>query len=246
MNKVLEDLKSVPGVSGVLLLNKTEETTYQLLPATFSIETIKSIAIRLLQVSYYLKPDARFHLAFASGTIILHNLEKATLLVFTKGAIDWTIFELVMKNSVKSLERWLARYEVVREKLSGEALVSEEEALNLFLHAVNLISAHFKRSLGAYQVTQNWRKARETLAGDFPFHHRLFVETAGNLSFKRVEEKVSVPNLTEFFVRLTHQFIKLAVVDGSREVSIENLTSELRPSLEKTSFYRSLALLEKQ
>lgn len=246
MNKVLEDLKAVPGVSGVLLLNKTEETTYQLLPASFSIETIKSTAIRLLQVSYYLKPDARFRLAFASGSVILHNLEKATLLVFTKGAIDESIFELVMKNSVKSLERWLERYEVVREKLSGEALMTEEEALKLFLHAANLISAHFKQSLGAFQTTQNWRKAREELAGDFPFHHRLFVETGTGLSFKPADEKISVPNLTEFFTRLIHQFLKLAVVHGSKEIPVENLTAELRGSLEKTSFYRSLALLDKR
>ena len=246
MNKVLEDLKAVPGVSGVLLLNKTEETTYQLLPATFSIETIKSVAIRLLQVSYYLKSDARFNLAFASGTAILQNLEKATLLVFTKGPVDEAIFDLVMKNSIKALERWLERYEVVREKLSGESLMSEEEALGLFLHTANLISAHFKQSLGAYQVTQNWRKSRESLAGDFPFHHRLFVETGGTLSFKPSEEKISAPSLTDFFARLTHQFIKLAVVDGSKKIPIENLTAELRSSLEKTSFYRSLALLEKR
>ncbi len=246
MNKVLEDLKAVPGVSGVLLLNKTEETTYQLLPATFSIETIKSIAIRLLQVSYYLKPDTRFNLAFASGTAILQNLEKAALLVFTKGPVDEPIFDLVLKNSIKALERWLERYEVVREKLSGEALMNEEEALSLFLHTANLISAHFKQSLGAYQVTQNWRKSREELAGDFPFHHRLFVETGGTLSFKPSEEKISAPSLTDFFARLAHQFIKLAVVDGSKKIPIENLTSELRSSLEKTSFYRSLALLEKR
>lgn len=244
MNKVLEDLKAVPGVSGVLLLNKTEETTYQLLPASFSIETIKSIAIRLLQVSYYLKPEARFNFSFSSGTAVLQNLEKAALLVFTKGPIDEAIFDLVMKNSIRALERWMERYEAVREKLSGEALLSEEEALNLFLHTANLISAHFKQSRGAYQVTQNWRKAREGLTGDFPFHHRLFVETGGNLSFKPAEEKISVPSLTEFFARLTHQFIKLSVVDGSRETSVESLTAELRPSLEKTSFYRSLALLE--
>lgn len=246
MNKVLEDLKAVPGVSGVLLFNKTEETTYQLLPASFSIETIKSIAIRLLQVSSYLKPDARFDLRFASGSAILHNLGRAVLLVFTKGAIDESIFELVMKNSVKSLERWLERYEAVREKLAGEALVSEEEALKLFLHAANLISAHFKQSLGAYQVTQNWRKAREVLAGDFPFHQRLFVEAGGGVSFKPTEEKISVPGLTEFFTRLIHQFLKFSVVDGSQEISVENLTTELRSSLEKTSFYRSLALLEKR
>ena len=246
MNKVLEDLKAVPGVSGVLLLNKTEETTYQLLPASFSIETIKSIAIRLLQVSYYLKPDARLHLTFASGSAILQNLEKASLLVFTKGPLDEPIFELVMKNSVKALERWLERYQVVREKLSGEALMREEEALELFLHAANIISGHFKQSLGAHQVTQNWRKSRENLAGDFPFHHRLFVETGGNLSFKPSEEKISVPSLTDFFAHLTHQFLKLSVVDGGRKTPIENLTSELRSSLEKTSFFRSLALLDKR
>ncbi len=246
MNRVLEDLKSVPGVSGVLLLNKGEETTYQLLPATFSIETIKSIAIRLLQVSFYLKPGARFNLSFAGGSAVLQNLEKAALLVLTKGPVDQAIFDLVMKNSVRALERWLDRYEVVREKLSGEALLSEEEALNLFLHAANLISAHFKQSLGVYQATQNWRKAREELAGDYPFHHRLFVETGGNLSFKPSEERVSVPILTEFFTRLIHQFLKLVVVDGSKEIPVENLTAELRPSLEKTSFYRSFALLEKR
>lgn len=246
MNKVLEDLKAVPGVYGVLLLNKAEETTYQLLPASFSIETIKSTSIRLLQVSYYLKPGARLTFDFAVGSALLQNLEKAVLLVFTKGEVDFNIFDLVLKNSIKTLERRLERYDLVREKLSAESLMSEEEATALFLHSANLISAHFKLSLGAYQVTQNWRKAREALTGDFPFYHRLFIETGGTLSFKPSSEKLSVPTLTDFFARLVHQFLKLSVIGGRGEVAIEKLTSEVRPSLEKTSFYRSVALLEKR
>lgn len=246
MNKVLEDLKSVPGVSGVLLLNKSEETTYQLLPASFSLETIKSTAIRLLQVSYYLKPGARLFLNFAAGSAILQNLEKAAILVFTKGEIERPIFDLVMKNSVRTLERRLDQYDQVREKLSGDALLSEEEALTIFLHTVNLVSAHFKQSLGDYQVTQNWRKSREQISGDFPFAHRLFIETNASVSFKPASEKLSVTTLTDFFARLVHGFLKLTVIADSSDGSVEKLTADLRSSLEKTSFYRSLALLDKR
>jgi len=246
MNKVLEDLKAVPGVSGVLLLNKGEETTYQLLPASFSIETIKSTAIRLLQVSYYLKPGARLFLDFAAGTAILQNMEKAAILVFTKGEIDRSIFDLVMKNSVKALERRMERYDLVREKLSAEAMMSEEEALAVFLRAVNLVSAHFKQSLGDYPITQNWRKARESIAGDFPFSHRLFIETGATLSFKPGAEKISAVTLTDFFARLVHRFLKLTVIADPADGSVEKLTAELRPSLEKTSFFRAMTLLDKR
>lgn len=246
MNKVLEDLKAVPGVSGVLLLNKSEETTYQLLPASFSIETIKSTAIRLLQVSYYLKPGAQLFLDFATGSAILQNLEKAAILVFTKGEIERPIFDLVMKNSMRTLERRLDQYDLVREKLSGDALLSEEEALTIFLRTVNLVSAHFKQSLGDYQVTQNWRKSREQLSGDFPFAHRLFIEANASVSFKAAQEKLSVTTLTDFFARLVHGFLKLTVIADSSDGSVEKLTTDLRSSLEKTSFYRSLALLDKR
>lgn len=245
MNKVLEDLKAVPGVSGVLLLNKSEETTYQLLPASFSIETIKSTAIRLLQLGYYLKPGARLDLTFGSGTVVVQNLEKAALLVFTKGPMDESIFDLVLKNSVRSLERRLERYDAVREKLSGAAILGEDEALQLFLHAANLISSHFKQSLGAYQVTQNWRKAREALAGDFPFHYRLFIESGGILSFKPSDERVSLTGLTDFFAHLVHRFLAMSVIDGSREIPLEKITADVHSSLKKTNFFRSLALLDK-
>jgi hypothetical protein len=193
-----------------------------------------------------LKPGARLFLDFAAGSAILQNLEKAAILVFTKGEIDRSIFDLVMKNSVKALERRLDRYEEVREKLSGEALMSEEEALAVFLRTVNLVSAHFRQSLGDYQITQNWRKAREEISGDFTFAHRLFIETGATLSFKPGNEKISVPTLTDFFARLVHGFLKLTVIADSADGSVENLTADLRSSLEKTSFYRSLALLDKR
>ncbi len=246
MNKILEDLKAVPGVYGALFLNKSEETTYQLLPAFFSSEAIRSIALRLLQVTYYLKPGDRLSFDFAYGSVILQNLEKAALLVFTKGELETDIFDMVLRNSIKALERRLERYEQVREKLSSEALLSDEEAVLHFLSAANLVTAHFKPILGVYRLTQNWRKARESLAGDFSFHHRLFVDSNATLSFKNSNERISVATLTDFFARLLHGFLKFSVRGTVEEVSVEKLTSEVRQSLEKTNFYRSFALLEKR
>ena len=46
LNEVLYQLKSVPGVSGVLVLDKTKNSTYQLLPASFSQMAIKNLAVR--------------------------------------------------------------------------------------------------------------------------------------------------------------------------------------------------------
>src|SRR4030067_161096 len=51
LNEVLYQLKSVPGVSGVFVLDKAKNSTYQLLPASFSQMAIKNLTFRLLKLT---------------------------------------------------------------------------------------------------------------------------------------------------------------------------------------------------
>ncbi len=45
MNKILSNIRGVPGVWGTLAIDKKRALTYQLLPSTYSSDVVKNMAI---------------------------------------------------------------------------------------------------------------------------------------------------------------------------------------------------------
>ena len=51
MNKILSNIRSVPGVWGTIAIDKKRALTYQMLPANYSTEAVKNIAIPTLNLA---------------------------------------------------------------------------------------------------------------------------------------------------------------------------------------------------
>ena len=51
MNKILSNIRSVPGVWGTLAIDKKRALTYQLLPARYDSQIVKDIAIPTLNLA---------------------------------------------------------------------------------------------------------------------------------------------------------------------------------------------------
>src|SRR4030042_6315637 len=111
MNKILQEIKSVQGVSGVLVLDKKEGITYQLTPASFPTEGLKEVGLRLSRLSKACPVDLSLELRFENGLALLYNLERGTVFIFGRLGINLSILELVLKSAFLSIERKLSKME---------------------------------------------------------------------------------------------------------------------------------------
>jgi predicted regulator of Ras-like GTPase activity (Roadblock/LC7/MglB family) len=108
MERILNDIKSVPGISGVLVLDKDTLKSYHLLPATFSSESIQNIRTKLLKLSEKMNEQSRLDLKFEHGVGLVYNLERSAILIFGKSNLNFSILGLVMKSALQAIERKLA------------------------------------------------------------------------------------------------------------------------------------------
>ncbi|MDP2961108.1 MAG: hypothetical protein Q8N71_06755, partial [candidate division Zixibacteria bacterium] len=88
MNKTLQEIKSVQGVTGVLVLDKKEGITYQLTPASFPTEGLKELGVRLSRLVKLLSTEIKLELKFENGTAFFYNLERGAILIFGRPGIN--------------------------------------------------------------------------------------------------------------------------------------------------------------
>src|SRR3990172_13344284 len=107
LNEALYQLKSVPGVSGVLVLDKTKNSTYQLLPASFSQMAIKNLAVRLLELTRDWSESQKIELKFDNGLAWVINMDKVSVLILARRDLSLPDLNLVLKSALVSIEKRL-------------------------------------------------------------------------------------------------------------------------------------------
>ena len=81
MNKILSNIRSVPGVWGTIAIDKKRALTYQLMPASYPPESIKKIAILTMNLSQSSDRPMVVDLFFEAGKARIYNRGEAVVLV---------------------------------------------------------------------------------------------------------------------------------------------------------------------
>lgn len=249
MNKTLQEIKSVQGVTGVLVLDKEEGITYQLTPASFSTEGLKELGIRLSRLVKLLSTEIKLELKFENGTAFFFNLERGAILIFGRPGINLPILNLVLKSTFLAIERKLAKREeepqTVEEK-KGSFLLDKIYLEHLLL-ALNQIAKIYKQKLGTYLVTQNLRRSKEELLPKFSLLHNFFVDNNGIVSIIRGKEEEDLPfdSIKAFAIWISF-FIHLCYSHSPELLTdIKELTKGLEDNLEQMGFYETYERLKK-
>lgn len=243
MNEVLQELKSVQGVSGVLVLDKRSLSVHRLLPAYFSFDLVKEISWSLKDLVNLSQDKINFTFSFENGVALVFNLEKSVILILAKPSLNHSILNLVLKSVTPSLEKRLEKEpaSTIFSTFSQEKeSTAEPELIKLLLKAINLVSSNCQKIIGIYFTTQNLRKAKEELLVSFPFISNFYVDNNGDVLIIKGKEKEIKGDILAGFVFWVSIFLQYSSKLNSRiaQTDIKDLTFELSEELGQTSFYR--------
>lgn len=239
MNQILQQVKSVPGVSGILVLDKQNATTYQLLPASFSVEVIKNLAVRLREIAGTWPQLEQIEIKFDSGYGKLVNTLSSVVYILAKSDVFFPDLSLVLKSALPQIEKKVSRNNPFQEAEPNQLYALNKVNLDLLIAAINLVAAKYRELLGAYQVTQNLRKAKEKILEIFPYLTNFYVDNQARIAFLKSRQEINQSQIQEAFANWIYSFKAYCdnSAPGMQETDIKELTAELKGELARQGFY---------
>jgi hypothetical protein len=247
MNEILQEIKSVQGVTGVLVLNKNEGVTYQVTPVSFPKEGLQEIGTRLSRLSKTSSTGTSLELRFENGMAFFFNLDKGSVLIFGRPGMNLSVLNLVLKSAFLSIERKLSK-EGEKPSFKGEergSFILDKIYLEHLVTVLNQIAKVYKEKLGTYSVTQNLRKSKEEFLIKFDLLQNFFVDNNGIVSLIRGKEEESSSDILKAFALWISHFIHLCSVQEPEILTdIKLLTSGLEDKLGMMGFYETYEKLK--
>lgn len=238
MNKILSNIRSVPGVWGTLAIDKKKSLIYQLMPSNYDAEVVKSIAIPALNFGRQAEKNLVADFLFENGKGRLYSTFEAV--VFVLGHMDMNFDSLgaVCRDAIPAINRRFSRGEIGDGPTTG---ISQTEANFEFLMSVmNILASNIQQKIGAYLVTKHLRNAKDNLVQRFRFLATVTIDNNGVISLMQGYPLYKGDDLLEGFARLANLFI-LNCSRSSDKINagdIMVLTSSIKYKLEPTGFYR--------
>jgi hypothetical protein len=241
MESILSDIKSVPGVTGAMVLTKESMDSHQLLPASFTSRSIKELTKRLLKLSLRLPSHSRLNLKFENGIGVVYNLERSMVLIFGHSDLDFSILGMVLKSALKSIERKLegqpCQPELVTQKESS--FVIDKEGLNLLVEAINMVAQGYIRDKGVFWVTKSLRKAKEDVIREYPLVSGFYVDNSGKVSILKAAQEMYDRKTPLALAKWIDLFVGNLPHPSQRDqvTNIKKLTASISNPLEGIGFY---------
>ena len=240
MERILSDIKSVPGVTGAMVLAKEPLNFYHLLPASFTTNSIKEVGRKLLKLSEKMPPNSRLNLKFDNGIGLVYNLGKSVVLIFGRSDLDFSSLGLVLKSALQSIER----------KLEGETpeldqvkkisfFVVDKANLDLLIEAINLVAEGYVKDKGIFWVTQSLRNAKEDVIKEFPQISSFYVDNSGKVSILKAPREMFDQKIPLALAKWIDLFVNKAPHPSRRDrvADVKELTARISKPLEGIGFY---------
>ena len=242
MNKILEELKAVQGVSGVLILDLESLLTHQLLPASFDRARLGSLTVNLLALCEKAEGPVGIDLKFNNGAAFLAKLNHSAILIYGRPSLNLSLLKLVLKSSARTIERSLLRK---REQSKGRFEDKSSTPLvqmyvRPLVEAMNQIASVYKKYIGTYPLTQNLREAKGKLSKEFPFLTNFAVDNTGLVSAIKGGEDLVREDVVLSFSRWASLLTEFCqrISPETKRLDIRELTKDSAQKLEEIGFYQ--------
>jgi hypothetical protein len=240
MESILSDIKSVPGVTGAMVLVKESLESYHLLPESFTLRSVKNVGERLLRLADRLPPHSRLNLKFENGVGLVYNLERSVVLIFGKRNLDFSLLGLVLKSALQSIERRLESLVDRPEQAQRvDSFAVDREGLKLLVQAINLVAESYVKDKGVFWVTKNLRQAKEDVIKEFPLISGFYVDNDGRVSVLRASPEMFDRKVPLALAKWIDLFVEHAPHPPPRDplTDIRRFTARISAPLEGIGFY---------
>ncbi len=242
MNKILSNIRSVPGVWGTLAIDKKRALTYQMLPASFDNQQVKKMAIPALNLARSADRNMLVDIFFENGKARIYNYSDAVVLILGRKDMDLDSLGSVCKVAIPSLCRRLARGDLGEGAITSGAK-SENISFDMLLKAINILAYNAQQKIGAYLVTKHLRNAKDALVSKYQFLTTLTVDNNGVAALIKGYPGHRGDDLLQAFAHWANLFVTSCATSSNKldPADILELTMEVREKLELSGFYQLYA-----
>jgi hypothetical protein len=239
MDKVLSNIRAVPGVIGVIVIDKSRALTYQLMPASYSSEDIKNIALPLLQLGRGLNHNLSLDFFFENGLARIYNRDQQIVLVLGHMEMNLNTLGVICREAIPAIGRKLSQGQL-SVKSKPQMSTSAENGPDFLIKAINIISTNCVDKIGAYMVTKNLRKAKDDLATTYTILSSISVDNNGISSFIKGLAIDSGKDTLTAFAHWANLFLSLCAQNTNKlkPADIMELTFEIKDKLDLSGFYQ--------
>ena len=237
MNKILSNIRSVPGVWGTLAIDKKRALTYQLLPSTYTADSVKQIALPALNLGRLLEKNLLIDFFFENGKARLYNRTEAIVFIMGRYDMDFDLLSSVCKEAVPAICRRFARANL---RDNNPTPADNNVSFDFLLKAINIVASNVQQKVGAYLVTKHLRSAKDKLVEKYPFLSSITVDNNGIAFLIKGNVAYRGSDLMQGFAHWANLFIAscAASTDKLNAADILELTIEIKDKLEIAGFYQ--------
>jgi hypothetical protein len=236
MNKILQAIRGVVGVSGVILWEKQAQSFHKLLPARFDEPMAQQLCDQLVRYCAIREKKNQLIARFQKGWIFLRNDDAFALMVLAKSDLNTTTLNLVIKTSISSLETNLGAKSVNNAPITGFL----PEHGPILIRAINLSLGYLQVQISRFEIAELLRQAKTDLIVDYPCLKHFSVDANGGMILIKSAEKHLDDSAVDATARLIAAVIDLAKNRiNTSGFDIEKLTAPLRDKLLGIGFYRA-------
>ncbi len=241
MNKILANIRSVPGVIGTLVVDKKRALTYQLMPASYSSENIKNIALALLHLGQPMEKNMSLDFFFENGLARIYNRSGQIVLILGRQELNLNTLGVVCREAIPAISRKLSHGQLGISSAAGAD--GTEASPEFLLKAINIISTNCVDKIGAYMVTKNLRRAKDELAPSNPILTSISIDNNGIAEFIKGMPYKSDKNTLTSFAHWANLFLSYCAKSTNRlkPADIMELTFEIKDRLDLSGFYQLYA-----
>jgi len=241
MDKILANIRTVPGVIGTIVIDKRRALTYQLMPASFGSEEVKNIALPLLALGQAIEQNMALDFFFESGLVRLYSKAEQVVLILGRPELNLNALGVVCREAIPAISRKFAHGQLgVSSRSSAEYTDAGPDFL---LKAINIISTNCVDKIGAYMVTKNLRRAKDELAEKYQILSSVSVDNNGVAAFIRGMPTSADEDTLTAFAHWANQFLSYCATSTKKlkPADIMELTFEIKDKLNLSGFYQLYA-----
>ncbi len=238
MDKILANIRSVPGVVGTIVIDKSRALTYQLMPASFNSDNIKQISLRILALGRSLNQNISLDFFFENGAARLYNRNQMVIVVLGREDLNLNMLGTVCREAIPAISRKFAQGQLKVNQPEHRA--SNDLGPEFLIKAVNIISTNCIEKIGAYMVTKNLRKAKDELSQTYKILGVVSVDNNGIVSFIKGVGYESGKDTLTAFAHWANLFLSYCAssTDKLKPADIMELTFEIKDKLDLSGFYQ--------
>ena len=241
MDRILENIRMVPGVIGTIVVDKTRALTFQLMPSSYTTEHVKSIALPLLHLSRSIDKNMSLDFFFENGLARLYNNKEQIVVILGHPELNLNSLGVVCREAIPAISRKLSRGQLGLSPTARQELT--DAGPEFLIKAINIIAGNCVEKIGAYLVTKNLRKSRDELAKTYFILTNIIIDNNGIASFIKGTVSPSGKDNQVAFAHWANLFLSYCArsTDKLKPDDIMELTFEIKDRLDLSGFYQLYA-----